>query len=282
VSIGGGGDRGVRAGGWSLRLVAGGVRVVAVLLFLAPVAAMLLGSFRGSGLPPPSTIELLPRAPTVGNYALAFDAVPLARYGMNSVLVSLVVVPTSVLVASGAGFAAARLPPLGRRIVVAVALAAFMFPATAVMVGRFSLFRSLGVTDGPVPLVAPALLGVTPLFVLVYAIAFRRIRIELFDIAGELGASPLDVWWRIGLPMVRRVTAPIAVLAFAITWGEVADAMVYVTHERWFTMPLGLRALAELPPTEQPVMLAASVLALIPVIAAFAFAQWWVARRETA
>lgn len=249
-------------------------------VFLVPVLAMVLGSFRSVGLPPPRTIELVPQGATLENYGRVFDLVPFGRYAVNSFIVSAIAVPLAIVVASWAGFAIARLPRAHARIVVAVTVAAFLVPGTALLVGRFWLFRAVGATDGLLPLIAPALIGITPVSVLVFAWAFRRIPDELFDAAGELGATPFGTWWRIGLPLVRSIVAVMAAISFAIVWGNVVDPLVYVTDERWFTVPLGLRALASVPQPQQPVMLAASVLATIPVIAAFAIAQPWVSARR--
>jgi multiple sugar transport system permease protein len=246
---------------------------VVALVFLIPVLAMVLASFRAVGLPPPRTIELVPQGASLEAYGLVFDLVPFGRYAVNSLIVSAVAVPLAIVVASWAGYAAARLPRTHARVVVAIAVA-------ALLVGRFWLFRAVGATDGLLPLIAPALLGITPVSALVFAWAFRRIPDEMFDAAAELGATPLGTWWRIGLPLVRPVVAMMAAISFAIVWGNVVDPLVYVTDERWFTVPLGLRALASVPQPQQPVMLAASVMATIPVIAAFALAQPWISARR--
>ena len=82
---------------------------------------------------------------------------------------------SSVLVASAAGFGLARLPRRPRRIVAGITIAAAMVPTTALLVGRFGLFRALGITDTLLPLMAPALLGESPFHVLFYLWAFRRI-----------------------------------------------------------------------------------------------------------
>ncbi len=250
--------------------------------FLLPLAAMLTGSLRAAGLPPPTGFEVVPRGATLANYGRVLEVIPFSRYAVNSALVAAAAVPIAVVVASWAGFAVARLPGRDRRFVVGAAMVAVAVPATAVIVGRFWVFRVLGATDGLVPLIAPSLLGVSSILVLVYAWAFRRVPAELFEVARELGASPLASWWRVGMPLVRPVTAVVAALVFALSWGNVLDPLAYVTDERWYTLPLGLRALAGLDPTDQPVMLAASVMAVIPVLAAFTLAQVWLGRRRVA
>lgn len=251
-------------------------------IFVLPFLAVSLGSLREIGPPPPTSLELVPAQPSFEAYRVAFDAMPLARYAVNSALVCAVAVPVGLIVASWAGYAAALLPGRGRRLVLGAAIAALMVPATSLLVGRFALFRLAAATDGLVPGMAPALLAVSPLFVLAYAVAFRRIPIDLFEAATELGASPLGAWWRVAMPLVRPVTAAVAALAFAFVWGDVTSPLLYVTDERWFTFAVGVAALAGLPPTSQPAMLAAATTALVPVAMAFALAQVWLNRRQTA
>jgi multiple sugar transport system permease protein len=253
-------------------------RVVVATLFASPLLLLTVGALRGSDLPA-RTVELVPTDPTFANLRAVFDVVPLARYAVNSAIVCVVAVPLSVGIASITGFAIARLPRRGAGFLVVVALVASIVPPTALHLGRFTIYRAAGITDGLAPLILPALLGTSALFVLVYAVAFRRLPTELFDTAASLGASPFETWRRVALPSVRVVTATVVALTFAFTWGNAADALVLVTDERWFTLPAALRTLAIAPATEQPVMLAGALLAVLPVVAVVIGAQWWARAR---
>jgi hypothetical protein len=128
----------------------------AALLFVVPLVLMVTGSLRAAGLPPPRGPELLPDPVTLSSYERAFELVDRGRYAANSVLVAGIAVPLAVLLASWAGFAISQLPPRLSRAVVALSFIALMVPTTALLVPRFALFRTLGVLDTYVPLVAPA------------------------------------------------------------------------------------------------------------------------------
>jgi multiple sugar transport system permease protein len=249
------------------------VAVPLSVLFVLPLWLMVVGSLRPTGEAPPRSVRWVPTAPAWSNYAEVFEAVPLARYAANSLLVAAVAVPVSVVVAACAGFAIARLPRRSRTLLVALCVIVSMVPATSLLVGRVTVFRWLGITDTPIPLMAPALLGTSPLFVLLYAWTTSRLSNDLFDLARERGLSPFATWWRVAMPLQRGTTAAVASLAFVLSWGNFLDPLIYVYDERWFTLPLGLRSLAILPVTEQPLMLAGAVIACIPVVAAFAVAQ---------
>ena len=242
-------------------------------VFVVPLLAMVTGSLRPLGIPPPRTIELVPWPLSVDGYADAFRIVPLARYIRNSLIVVVVAVPLSVMVASWAGFAVARLPRRAAASLVAIAVAVLLIPGGALVVGRFTIYRTLGVTDSLVPLIAPALLGSSPLFVLLFAWAFRRIDPQLFDIAREAGMSPTQTWRRVAMPLSREITGAVALLAFVVTWSNFVDPLVYLYDRDLYTLPIGLRTLASVSSTDRPAMLAGAVVATAPVVMVFVYLQ---------
>ena len=249
--------------------------VLVATVFLLPLVFLVTGSLRRSGEPPPRTPELLPDPLVLGNYGRAFELVDLGRYTLNSLLVAALVVPLSVLVASWAGFALAHLRGRVVRFAVAASLITLMVPVTALLVPRFAVFSRLGLTDTYVPLVAAALIGTSPLYVLVYAWAFRRLPRELYEACRLEGMGPFAVWRRMAMPLVRPVTAGIAVLAFVVSWGNFLDPLVYLFDADLYTLPLGLRSLSLIDRTELPVLLAGAVVATVPVVVVFLVAQRW-------
>ncbi|HYN62959.1 MAG TPA: carbohydrate ABC transporter permease, partial [Candidatus Limnocylindrales bacterium] len=257
-----------RASRWR-HLVALPLAVIALL----PLAVMLGGSLRQVGLPPPRTLELLPWPLAWENYRQAGDLVNLGRLTLNSLTVALLAVPLSVLVASWAGFAISRLPRRAARVLLGVSLVALMIPLTALLVGRFSIFATVGLIDTYAPLVAPALIGTSPLYVLVYYWAFRRLPQELFEAARLEGLSPYAAWRQVAMPLVRPVTLAVATLAFGISWGNFLEPLIYIFNPDLYTVPLGLRSLAQLDPTRSPLLLAGAVIGTIPAAAAFLIAQ---------
>jgi multiple sugar transport system permease protein len=255
--------------GWRRQIAAVAISVC----FLLPLVYLLTGSLRRPGLPPPRTPELVPSDPSFESYRQAFELVDLARYTLNSLLVAALVVPLSVLVASWAGFAMTRLPARAVRVLVAASLVALMVPLTALLVPRFTIFRLLGLTDSYLPLVASALLGFSPFYVLLFYWSFRRIPPELLDAAQLHGLSPLRTWRRVAMPLVRPVTTAVALLTFVFSWGNFLEPLVYVFDARLFTLPLGLRSLAALDRQNFPLLLAGGVVATLPVLVAFFYLQ---------
>ncbi len=244
-----------------------------VLVFVPPLLLLISGSLTPPGLPPAPTPRLVPDPLSTAGYQQALELGGLLRASLNSVAVAVVAVPLSVLVAALAGFALARLAPRTTVTVVAASLVALMVPAAALLMPRFAIFRLLGLTDTLVPLIAPALLGTSPLYVLVYYLAFRALPADLYDACLIEDLSPVRIWWRVALPLVRPVTAALTALTFVLTWSNFLDPLVYVYDRDLFTLPLALRSLSVLDPTNFPVFLAGAVLATVPALAVFVLAQ---------
>lgn len=247
--------------------------IAIAVAFLLPLWFMVSGSLREPGEPPPRTPEVLPTPLSTTSYERAFDLVDLARYAVNSLVVAALTVPLAVLFASWAGFAFLLVAGRARRVLIGLSFAALMVPVTALLVPRFVLFRWLELTDTWVPLVAPALLGLSPFYVLLYYWSFRRLPPELLDAARLEGMQPFAMWRRLAMPLVRPVTVAIGLLAFIATWGNFLDPLIYLFNPDLYTLPLGLRSLEALDRTNYPVLLAGAVVATAPVVAAFVVAQ---------
>jgi multiple sugar transport system permease protein len=244
-----------------------------VLAFVPPLLLLVAGSLRRPGLPPPPRPELVPDPLSTEGYATALDAGGLLRASVNSLAVVAVAVPVGVLVAALAGFALTRVSKRTAGAVAVASLGALMMPATALLVPKFALFRAAGWNDTLLPLMAPALIGTSPLYPLVYYLAFRAVPSDLYDVCRLADLSPMQTWWRVAMPLVRPVTGAIAALTFVVTWSNFLDPLVYVYDRSLFTLPLALRSLAALDKTNFPVFLAGAVLATAPALIVFGFAQ---------
>lgn len=249
------------------------VPALAALLFALPLVFLVAGSLRPIGLPPPTGLELVPPDATLDAYRRLPRLVPLLTYLRNSTLVVAIAVPLTVGVASLAGFGIRSLSPRRRRVAVAIALLVMAVPVTAVWATRFQLFRVAGTLDTIIPLISTATLATNPFYALIFAWSFGGIPDAQLDAARLEGASAWRVWRTIAMPQARAAILAVAVLSFTFHWGNFIDALLYLQSQQLFTLPIGLRFLQLLNPTDFPLLLAGSVVVTVPAVVVFLLAQ---------
>jgi multiple sugar transport system permease protein len=242
-------------------------------LFVLPFAGVLAWSLRQPGLPPPRGIEWVPSPIAWENYRRIFELVPLLRYTLNSLLVVGLAVPLTLVTASWAGLGMALLHGRLRRRLLVLAVLLRLVPVTALWLTRFVLFARLGLLDTVWALIAPALMGSSPFFVLLYYWTFRRVPAAVFESARLDGAGPLRLWARIAWPLARPTTVTVAVLTFVLYWRDFITPLLYLRSERLYTLSVGLRQLQQLRLTDLPLLLAGAVVMTAPIVLLFLLAQ---------
>jgi multiple sugar transport system permease protein len=172
----------------------------------------------------------------------------------------------TLLTASWAGFAMAQMPPSIRRWLVGVALLLLLTPSNAVWLPRYVLFSAAGLIDTYAALVAPAVMGTKSLYVLMYYWSFRRVSTEIFESAWLDGAGVWSSWRRIALPLAGPTTLAVAMLAFSHFWSDFVDPLLFLKSAQRFTVAVGLRVLQQMDTTNWPLLLAAVVVMMTPVL----------------
>jgi multiple sugar transport system permease protein len=253
-----------------------GVAVAA--LFVLPFYWAVVASLRAPGLPPPRTVAWWPEAPAWSNYVEIFRLVPLGLYLRNSLLVVAAAVPITVLVSSWGGFGLSQLRASGRQRLVVLSVVLLMIPGVAVWTFRFHVLNWLGLIDSLWALIAPALAGSSPLFVLLFYWAYHRVPAEVYESARLDGAGIWAVWWRIAQPLAWPTAAVVAVLAFALYWSDFSGPVLYIYNPALYTMPVGLQILRQMDSTNYPLLMAGAVVMFVPVVAFLALVQRYVLR----
>lgn len=249
------------------------VSILISALFILPLVWMASASLRQPGLPLPRTIEWWPEPLTWSNYTRIFEMLPLGRYIFNSLLVAGIAVPITLVTASLAGFAMTQLNRRGRESLLGLSVVLLVVPTVAVWVARFILFRTLGLFNSYAALLAPALMGSSPLFVLLFFWSFRRIPRELYDAARMDGAGPLEIWWRVALPLSGATVIVVGILTFLLYWGDFTTPLFYLKSQTLYTLPVGLRQLQELDRTNWPLLLAGAMVMTLPSVLLFGIVQ---------
>jgi multiple sugar transport system permease protein len=247
--------------------------ITIAMLFVLPLVWMIAASLRQPGLPPPRAIELIPNPIALSNYPRVFELLPWGRYFVNSLIVVSAAVPITIVVASWAGFAMAQLSDRSRRVLLVLSLGLLMIPFSALWLTRFVLFSAIGLINSHAALIAPALAGTSPLFVLLFYWTFRRVPLELFESARLEGAHALAIWWRIALPIALPTAAAVAMLAFVFYWSDFLSPLLYVRSQSLYTLPVGLQQLQQLDRTNWPLLMSGAVLMTLPPVLLFLIVQ---------
>ena len=242
-------------------------------LFLLPLWWMFSASLRTPGLLPPRELEWLPSTPTLDNYIRIFDILPFGQYLLNSFIVTFSGVLLTLLTASWAGFGMSLLGKRTRLRLLVLSAILQMIPITAFWLTRFLLFSKLGITNSHFALIAPAWMGSSSLFILLFYWTFRRTDREVFESAELDGASLMQTWWHIAIPLARPALMAVGMLAFLFYWNDFINPLLYLRSQTLYTVPIGLLQLQEMDKTNWSLLMAASVVVTIPALIVFSLLQ---------
>ena len=221
---------------------------------------------------------LIPHVLRFANYADAFNSAPFGRFFINSAVVTVLTVLCNLVFCSLAGYAFARFRFLGRAALFAVILATLMVPFQVTMIPQFLITKWLGVH-------VLAAVGINHIGALILPNAatafgifflrqfFRTLPLEYEESARVDGASRLTVLIRIVLPLATPALATLAALTFLDSWNNFLWPLIVVTSTNQMTVPLGLATFQGAHATEWPLLMAANVMSLVPVLAIFFLAQ---------
>ncbi len=208
-----------------------------------------------------------------GNYAEVFAKLPFARFLLNSTLITIAAVTGAVFTSSLAGYALARLPLGGKRLMFALLLASMMLPSQVLLIPHFVTFEMLGWVGTYKPLIVPAWLGGGAFNVFLFRQFFKSIPRSVEEAAMLDGASRWQCYWHVLLPMAKPAVITTAVLSFMFHWRSFLGPLLYLADFRAFPVSLGLRMYQTMAGTWINLLMAASVVAVVPLIVVFVIGQ---------
>jgi multiple sugar transport system permease protein len=249
------------------------LRIGTALVFLLPIFWMVTASLRPPGTPLPRSLQLSPGELSLENFARVWELIPLWRFTLNSLRVLALAIPLTVLTSSWAGFAVSQLPRPSQKRWVTLSLVTLMVPGIALWYARFIIYKEIGIYNSIWALVAPAFMGTSAFFVLMYYRAFRRIPRGIYDSARLDGAGAFQTWRLIAMPLAHPTTAGVALLAFIYYWGDYVSPLLYLQSEKYYTVSVALNLLHQMGRSDWPLLMAASVLSLAAPILFFLVLQ---------
>jgi multiple sugar transport system permease protein len=216
------------------------------------------------------------RQATLENFAETFAAVPFGRFYWNSLVVATATTALQILTASLAAFAFARLRFPGRDAIFLPYLATLMIPFQVTMIPNFILMRYLGWYNTYQALILPSAFSAFSTFLMRQY--FRSLPLDLDEAARMDGASSWRIWAQIILPLSGPVVATLAIFNFQASWNDFLWPLVITNSLSMRTIPVGLSAFQGQYSTAWHLLMAGSVVALLPVLIIYIIGQNWFVR----
>jgi ABC-type glycerol-3-phosphate transport system permease component len=250
------------------------ILIAGSLIMLLPFAWMLSTSLKQPSEIFTYPIQWIPQQLRFENYVEAMTALPFPRFFFNSFLVAIVVTILDLFTSSLAGFAFARLRFKGRDALFVLYLATLMIPSQVTLIPSFILIRALGWYDTYPALIVPFISSAFSTFLLRQQM--RSIPVDLDEAARLDGAGSLRVWWHVALPLVAPALAALATLTFLAQWNSFLWPLMVTTSLEMRTVPVGLQTFQGRNNTQWHLLMAAAVIALLPVLIIYLVAQKWI------
>ncbi len=238
-----------------------------------PFVWILFTSFKGPNdaiysVPP----QLIPHDPTLDNYKRVWDQLPMARFFLNSILVSVITVTLNLLITSLAAYPFAKMNFRGRDLIFYLLLATFIIPPQLTYIPSYVLaVRVFKYYDSLMALIFPGLATVFNIFLLRQA--FRTVPDDLIDAGRIDGASELRIWWSILLPVVKPSLATVAIITFVTQWNDFLWPSLMLPTMEHKTLQVGLVALQGMFASDSRGIAAGVVMTVIPILILFVTLQ---------
>ena len=215
--------------------------------------------------------RFLPHSLHVSGYVHLFQEAPVLRWLLNSTIVATIAVASHLALCSLAGYGFARLKFAGRSIGFFLMVATIMIPTQLLMIPTYIMFSKLGLVDTLAAAFVPWLATAFGIFLMRQF--FLSLPVELEDAARIDGCTTFGVFWRIVLPLAKPALATLTIFTLLGAWNDLIWPLIAISNEHWYTIQLGLANFQGYAGTEWSLLMSGNVLATMPLIVAFLFAQ---------
>ena len=245
--------------------------IVGALIALMPMLWMLSASFMPAGEASTYPPHFIPSRITFSHYADLFTRLNLGRYLFNSALIAVVVTAVSLVINSLAGYAFAKLRFRGRDRAFRILSLGLVLPVQVAMLPLFLLMKNLHLINTYWGVIIPGMASIFGIFLIrQYALSIPD---DMLDAARIDGASELRIYWSVVVPGILPILATLAIWTFLATWNDFMWPLIVLSDEAHYTLPVALANLSGEHVQDTELMMAGSVLTVIPVLAVFLFLQ---------
>ena len=245
--------------------------VLTAVFFLLPMLWILATSLKPEAQV--FSLNLIPEKFEWENYSKIFERLPFMSYLRNSVIISLVNIIGVVFSSSIVAYAFSFLEWPGRQKVFYLVLATMLLPGQVIMIPVFVIFKEIGWLNSLKALTIPSFFGGGAFYVFLMRQFFLSIPKSLIDAARIDGCSEFRIYSTIVMPLTKPAAATVAILTFLFTWNDFLGPLIYLSDKSKGTLALGLAQFAGQQQPEWALLMAASVIMMLPIIVLFIMFQ---------
>ena len=199
------------------------------------------------------------------------------RMFLNTMMIAVPTTVFNIIFSSMAGYAFARLRFPFRNAIFMIFIASMMVPYAITLIPRFLLFKDLGFYDTYIPLIVPVMFG-TAFSIFLTRQFFMTLPKELEEAAIVDGCSHFRIWAQIFMPLTKPIIATLAVFQFQSSYNDFLGPVIYISSDVKFTVQMGLNSFRNSFSTRYDLIMAGSIMALIPVVILFICCQKYIVR----
>lgn len=212
-------------------------------------------------------MQWIPESPRWENYKEIWTKIPLLRFILNTLKLSVIVTILQVLSSSFAAYAFSKLNFKGKNVLFLSYIATIAVPWQAYMVPQFIMMRSFGLNNTHLAIIFLQAFSAFGVFMMRQF--YQGIPDELCEAARIDGLSEYGIWLRVMLPLSKPAISTLVIFTFVNTWNDFLGPMIYLTKTELKTIQIGLRMFISQYSSEYGLIMAASTVALIPVLIVF-------------
>lgn len=241
--------------------------IVIAFLMLIPFVWMISASFKMNKDVFTFPIEWIPSNPRPRNYVDIWTRIPLLTFILNTAKLTIIVTILQLFTSSFAAYAFAKLNFKGKKVLFLGYIATIAVPWQAYMVPQFMMMRSWGLNNTHLAIILLQAFSAFGVFLMKQF--YEGVPSELCEAARIDGLSEYGIWWRIMLPLSKPALSTLVIFTFVSTWNDFLGPLIYLTKTELKTIQIGLRMFISQYSAEYGLIMAASVVTLIPVLIVF-------------
>lgn len=241
--------------------------ILSALVMLLPFAWMISASLKLDKDVFSFPIQWIPSEPRWENYAEIWTTIPLGLFIKNTAKLTVIVTFLQLLTSSFAAYAFAKLQFKGRNFLFLGYVATIAMPWHVYMVPQFIMMRSFGLNNTHLSIIFLQAFSAFGVFLMKQF--YMSVPDELCEAARIDGMSEYSIWWKIMLPLSKPALSTLTIFTFVNTWNDFLGPLLYLTRTELKTIQIGLRMFISQYSSEYGLIMAASVVALVPVVIVF-------------